>query len=126
MSWNIQFRPDEHIIESVYTGTINPCELEQSINETLTASAAHSCARFLVDGTSMLGGHTPMDLHTNMERAIKFPFPETFHEAMVLPPKAPLEIVKNMEFWAAGMRLRGFDVQIFIERASALSWLRGC
>ena len=126
MPWNIRFCPDDRIIESMYTGMINPADLEQSINETLAASAKHACARFLVDGTSMQGGHTPMDLHTNMERAIKFPFPEPFHEALVLPPKAPLEMVKNMEFWAAGLRLRGYDVQIFIERAPALSWLRGC
>lgn len=124
MPWNIQFRPEDRIIESIYSGMIDPCELEQSIKETLAASAAHGCARFLVDGSAMLGGHTPMDLHTNMELAIKFPFPEPFHEALVLPPKAPLEMVKNMEFWAAGLRLRGYDVQIFIERALALNWLR--
>jgi hypothetical protein len=124
MPWTIRFHAGERIIETEYTGTINPCELEQSIRETLAASAAHGCARFLVDGTAMLGGHTPVDLHTNMELAIKFPFPEPFHEALVLPPKAPTEMVKNMEFWAAGLRLRGFDVQIFIERAPARNWLR--
>jgi len=124
MPWTVQFRTDERIIETVYSGMINPCELEQSILETLEASAAHSCARFLVDGTALQGGHTTMDLHTHMEKALSASFAEPFHEALVLPPKAPLEIAQNMEFWAASLRLRGYDVQIFIERTQALNWLR--
>jgi hypothetical protein len=125
MPWTIRFLAAERIVETLYSGMINPCELEQSITETLAASKTHACARFLVDGTAMQGGHSAMDLHTNMEKALKTSFPEPFHEALVLPPKAPLEIVENMQFWAAGLRLRGYDVQIFIERAQALNWLRG-
>ena len=126
MPWTIEFRAADRIVETVYSGMISPCELEQSIRETLAFAAARACARFLVDGTAMLGGHSTMDLHANMEQAIKAPFAEPFHEAMVLPPKAPQEIVQNMEFWAGGMRLRGYNVQIFIERTQALQWLRNC
>ena len=124
MPWTIRFLAEERIVEMVYSGMINPRELEQSITEALAASKTHACARFLADGTAMLGGHTTSDLYTHMEQAIKISFPEPFREALVLPPKAPLEIVENMQFWAAGLRLRGYDVQIFIERAQALNWLR--
>lgn len=124
MPWIIRFLAEERVVETVYSGMISPYELEQSITETLAASAAHASARFLVDGAAMQGGHTTSDLYTHMEKAIKFGFAEPFREALVLPPRAPLEIVQNMQFWPAGLRLRGYDVQIFIERAQALNWLR--
>jgi len=89
---------------------------------TILVHAAERTVETVYSG--MQGGHTTSDLYTNMEKALKFRFPGPFHEAPVLPPKAPPEIVQNMEFWAAGLRLRGYDVRIFIERAQALNWLR--
>jgi hypothetical protein len=124
MTWHLQFRQTGGLIETIYSGTISPPELEASVLATLALSAEKKASRFLVDGRAMQGGHTMMDLYAQMETVLKHSFAEPPHEAIVLAPEAPAEVAENIEFWAAALRLRGYDVQIFIERAQALAWLQ--
>lgn len=124
MPWHVEYIEAGRVIEMVYTGIVSPGELDDSIRTVLAMADAKSTARMLADVTGMLGGHTPLDLHAKMESALQHDFAEPIREALVLPPKAPAKVLENVEFWVAGLRLRGMDVQIFLERAPALAWLR--
>jgi hypothetical protein len=55
MPFDIQYRQEDRIIEVVYTGVVNPADLEQSVQTTIALADEKSTARFLVDGTSMRG-----------------------------------------------------------------------
>jgi len=123
MPWSIEYHDAGRIIEVVYSGMVRVVDLESSINATLAMADEKSTARMLVDVSAMQGGHTMMDLYAKMESAAPHPFVEPLREALILAPKAPPNVLENVEFWAAGLRLRGIDVQIFVERDSAVKWL---
>lgn len=123
MPWQVTFHPDPAVVELNYDGMVSPGELGESVAAVIALSERHGCAHFLTDGTRMQGGHSMLDLYAQMEQILKSPFTAPFREALVMPPGAPAEVVENMDFWASGLRLRGFDVEIFLDRSLALRWL---
>jgi hypothetical protein len=124
MPWKIDYLEDHRVIAVTFSGMVSGAELDRCIEEMQRIASARGTARFLADGSSIEGGHTLIDLYGRLESVVRFPFAEPFMEALVLAPQSPATIVKNMEFWAGAMRQRGFSVQTFVERASALKWLR--
>jgi hypothetical protein len=121
MPWKVKVHKDKLVIETTYSGLINPDELKAAVYETLNQAQLHGAGLLLGDCTTLVGGHSVIDLYylaaamkeNNMRFIIK--------EAVILP-KCPGSI-ETVKFWENISLNEGLMVQVFTDRKSAMDWL---
>lgn len=124
MPWCAKILADVPVIETFYSGILTPAELNAAAQETLVLARAHGTNLLLGNCTALEGGHSIVDLFRLAEDLAKSGVGRTLKEA-VLPPVAPGEAVKHVQFWETICRNRGIRVRVFADRQAALDWLIG-
>jgi hypothetical protein len=124
MPWRVVFCPEKGVIETVYSGDLDPVELREAVDATLLLSQEHSASRFLGDCSGLLGGHSVFDLYGLVEFLQSVGFPDGFKEALLVPPEQAAN-APDFEFWETACLNRGFEVRMFTDRADAMDWLAG-
>ena len=123
MPWHTHYHADTCIVETVYSGSLTPTEVERAVRGTLALGVEHSATRFLTDCAGLTGGHSITDLYGMLEILLSSGLPYTVREAVVLPPSSDPVAAENVSFWELACRNRGINVRVFLDRVSAFAWL---
>lgn len=121
MAWQVTVLAHHPVVELVYSGTVPPADLSESVQATMARVRASGCMRVLCDCSLMEGGHSFVDLFSLVESITAAPEALQFREAIVLPEVAPSGA--SVRFWEMACSNRGLRVSIFMDRPSALAWL---
>ena len=122
MPWDARYVAEPGIVETTFSGRVDPTELRQAALTSLEHGKKNGTSRFLVDCSRLEGGHSVVDLYGLLELLVADP-PSGFREAVLMPHlPAPRQ---EVEFWEMSCANRGLLVRIFSEREPALTWLLG-
>lgn len=124
MTHQVEFRKEQAIIETVYTGNANILEVFAAIRENLALSKQYQTHRFLVDCCLLVDEKGKVfenyEVGTYLGKLIP-EFPRGFREAMILPSSPTA--AQNLRFFETVARNRGINVRVFDTREEALAWL---
>jgi hypothetical protein len=124
MPCTVEYLEADRIVAASFAGIVGVQELDNAIDEIMRLTSVHGTARFLVDVSALAGGHTIINLNARLDGITRYEFAEPVREALVVAPGASVVAVANTDYWAGALRQRGFNVQTFVARDSALKWLR--
>jgi hypothetical protein len=111
----------EGYVESVYAGVVRPDELEQAVLRAVDLARKSGIFRFYTDLTGLAGGHSVGDLFALIAGLEQQGLPRTLREAIVLSGTSLA--AKEVQFYEDACRNRGWNIRIFPDRESALTWL---
>ena len=121
MPWKCSILADHPILETSYSGSLTPQELDTAINETLVMAESTSTTLLLGNCMDLVGGHSITDLYFFAETVAGHPAIASIKEALLLPSlSASSEMV---EFWETACLNRGIRVRVFHDRQPAIDWL---
>ena len=109
------------VIESVYSGTVSPEELERAVVAAVEFARQSGTWRFYTDVTGLTGGHSVGDLFAVVGLLERLGLPRTLREAILVPPTTVAGL--DIQFYEDACRNRGWNVRLFTERECALEWL---
>ncbi len=121
MPTSIKYLADLKIVESNYSGVVTPDELQQSMANGIELTTREKTGLILSDCTTMLEGHSVVDIFYFLSKIDRSVISHITKEAMILPldPKA----AENVKFYETTCQNRGLNVRSFDDRESALAWL---
>ena len=121
MEWDLSYQPSEEIIYIRTRGTLEINAATQMRNEGAKLIKRHDCKRILLD-------HTLLDKNalTTMET---FDLPKIYDALGISRAiKMALVVTPNMKtklkFYETVCRNNGYSVMLFLDRESALEWLK--
>jgi len=120
MPWNLIHHHDLQVIETCYSGMMQPQELRAAFDGTVALGRQHNVKLYLANYSELQGGHSVVDLYglaDLLAKCVTVPFTEA-----VLMPQLTANH-EDVKFWETACRNRGMNVQIFAEKARALAWL---
>jgi len=121
MPWKCSILAEHPILETTYSETLTPPELEAAIGETLAMAESTNTTLLLGNCLDLVGGHSITDLYFFVDTVADHPAISTIKEALLLPSlSASSDMV---EFWETACLNRGIRVRLFHDRQSALDWL---
>ena len=120
MPCTIVYLEDAQAVEATYSGRLSAQEFRAGVESALALAAAHRCRRFLTDCTALESGPSVADLYEAVEH-LEGVVARPIREAILLP--AASQAADGVSFWETATRNRGFAVQAFVDRESALAWL---
>lgn len=121
MPWKTIIPADLPIIETCYMGDLTRADLFDAARTTLALGKEHGRTLFLGDCTELTAGPSVFDLYYLAREISLNNTSRTLKEAVILPNISAF--LENLRFWETIGRNRGFMVQIFRERKTALEWL---
>ena len=122
MSWNINYSEELGIIEITYTGDVTGFDLLEATAARISMQKETGATLVLADASQSLDGPPTMDLYNLPDRI--YPDHESRRDtriAFILPKhKNSRELAT---FFQTAARNRGWIIELFEDRKSALSWL---
>jgi hypothetical protein len=119
----IRFLEPERVIESLYSGVVVGSDFDGAVDEAIRLARHHGRFVFLSDLTDLARGPSPGDLFAMVQMLEARDLPRTLREALVVPHASPEKA--DVQFYEDACRNRGWDIRLFPDRASALTWLTG-
>jgi hypothetical protein len=110
-----------NIIDTVLVGRVTIDEMKETIRESIQMARDHDTHRFLVDCCSLTKGGTIVQLYSLGDFYLEIDVMPGTKQAIVLS-NTP-EIQRDIRFYETATRNRGFDVQLFTDRSTAIAWL---
>lgn len=123
MPWQTKVHSNPLIVETLYAGLLTPSELTDAVQETIKLVHTTGATRLLADCTTLLGGHSIVDLYRVAESLDKDFASHSLREALLLPANAIA--AEQVQFWETTCFNRGIQAKVFHDRPSALVWLNG-
>ncbi|HET8734325.1 MAG TPA: hypothetical protein VFM45_11215 [Anaeromyxobacteraceae bacterium] len=111
------------IVHLEYEETVSPEELLRAAQEAFAVALGTGKCLFFADLTHVRGGHSPIDLLRIVDLFESHSVPRSMREAVLLPAEGAA--TPNARFFEDACQNRGWNVRIFSDRATALSWLQG-
>ncbi len=121
MPWSIVEPPGSEIVEVIYSGTIPPPELAAVVKQLLDRLEKKERVRMLTDLTTLVGGHSIVDLYVLVDEIHRRGLAGRYREAIILPKAAATAEMAG--FWETACTNRGIEVRLFTDRAKAMAWL---
>lgn len=121
MPWYVEFHNDQGIVETIYEGLLSPIELQAAIGAALAVGREKAATRYLSDCLRMEGGHSIVDLSKMVDLIDGQGVSRSVRVAVLFAPES--DVTEMVKFWKTCAGNRGFKVQLFLERESALTWL---
>lgn len=121
MPWSIYYDEKTKIIETKYDGLMSGKEVEAAAKETLDLGREKNTNLYLGDCTTLQQSKSLFDIYSLMKCLLNLKVEKNNREAIILPEfKMTAELLQFYETLALN---RGFQVKIFADRETALSWL---
>ncbi len=122
MPWSVKHNPSLGIIEEVFTGQMKMSELKESVSQRIVLEKETGITKVLVDASELVLDATifevlnlPDKFYSSQEAS------RVTHMALVLPTSPKTK--EDAEFYETACLNRGWYVQIFSDRQSAVEWL---
>jgi hypothetical protein len=122
MPWQATLADNSAFVELIYSGNVGPKELQEALAAAADLSRRSKAALFLADCSSMIGGHSLMDLFHLISTFPENGINRLHKEAILLPENE--SAMENVRFFEVACQNRGFNVRSFRTRRDALAWLR--
>ena len=125
MPWAYQIKPDIHIVEVSYQGTITASELEQSTAELIALEKREGLTRFLIDVETMELAST-----ASLFDVLNLPARQYVEEGADRSGRVAVLLSESSQardaarFYETACLNRGWSARVFREREQAISWLR--
>ena len=122
MPWETKIveKPNKYV-EIIYSGTVSPEELYMALEKCVLLSKENNTKLFLADLTTMIGGHSVMDLYGLIALFEALKIERDIKEAVIMGPLQ--DSAEEIRFYETACKNRGFNVRIFAEKNKALAWL---
>jgi hypothetical protein len=121
MPWEARYLAQERVVETSYSGSLDPRELRDAIETTIRMAGENGTTRFLADLSTLEGGHSIVDLSESVARFEALGVARDMREALVLPDLASSS--ESARFYETACQNRGWNVRVFPDRTTALAWL---
>lgn len=122
MPYEVKLNADDQIIDLTYSGIVTPSELKTAFDEALLISLQNGIQTFFADCTTMVGGHSVIDLYFLISLYESCGLPRGSKEALLLPSlKSSAEEVK---FYETACLNQGYNIKIFTDSNEAFTWLK--
>lgn len=121
MPWRVSLNPELPVVETLYSGLLNPAELSDAVRATVSALLEHGLTRVLSDCTELEGGHSITDLYFLADAVLASGLSQVMKEAVLMPSRHDPAV--NAQFWETLCVNRFFSVRLFKERVAAIEWL---
>ncbi|MEI6765993.1 MAG: hypothetical protein WCM76_10150 [Bacteroidota bacterium] len=121
MAVKICYHEDIKVVETVYVGPFPKDELFNSVTQTLEFALEKNTLLLLGDCKGLSDNGSLVDIYSLAEYYLTIFESHKFKEAIILPENK--EAAKNLKFYETTCINRGFDVKVFSDRESAVSWL---
>jgi hypothetical protein len=122
MAVKIRYHEDIKVVETVYIGPFPKDELFNSVNQTLEFALEKKTLLLLGDCQALSENSSLVDVYSLAEYYLTIFESHKFKEAIILPKDK--EVARNLKFYETTCINRGFDVKVFSDRESAISWLK--
>ncbi len=120
MAWELNYFKDERYIETIYTGIVEPLDLDAAFMGAYNMAKNYNTYKFLTDCTSLEGGHSVADLY-HLISEHKDTMDRSYREALILPKMAASQTEVN--FYETVCQNHGFKAKVFFNKEEALKWL---
>jgi hypothetical protein len=121
MPWKTKLNDAPKYIEITYSGNVTTQELYMALENSVLISRENNINLFLADCTTMLGGHTVIDLYGLISMFETLKIDSEAKEAVIMTSLH--ETADEINFYETACKNRGFNVRIFKQREEAISWL---
>ena len=122
MPYSIKHNPLPDFIELMLRGATTGTDLREATTKCISLGKQIGSTRFLVDATGASLAASMIDIYNlPADQYEKEDFDRQNRVAVILPVSA--EARKAAEFYETVCRNRGWCVQVFLERQSAIHWL---
>jgi hypothetical protein len=121
MPWKTRLIENPKYIEIIYSGIVTPQQLYMALESSVSLSRENKTELFLADCTTMVGGHTAVDLYGLISLFEKLEIGRTAKEAVIM--LTVQESADEIRFYETACKNRGFNVKLFNNREEAVKWL---
>jgi hypothetical protein len=121
MTIKSEFIEELKIIDSVFNEKVTIVEMKEAVKESVQLAREHNTNLFLVDCSRLKKGGTIVQLYSLGDFYLEIDVMPGTKQAIVLSDTP--ETQRDIRFYETAMRNRGFDVQVFPDRPSAIAWL---
>ena len=122
MSWSVKYNPALGIIEEVFGGLMTMSELEESVSQRICLEKETGAKKVLVDASDLTLDATIVEVYSLPNKLYEDQEASRLtHMALVLPTSPKTK--EAAEFYQTACFNRGWKVEMFPDRESALNWL---
>ena len=121
MPVTVTYVKEAGVVEMVFSGGVDPGELDAILTHAGAVAAENLTNRFLVDCRELAAGGSAFDVLALAGLLASFPAGIIEREAVMLPLDAAA--AEQIEFFETACRNRGLDVRVFDDRDKALGWV---
>jgi hypothetical protein len=121
MPWTVNFLEDRKVVETKFTGDLEPIEVRDAVVASLDIATKNDTYLYLADCTRLKESGSLLDIY-ELGKFIETLAPDRKIKEAVIIPKTN-RAVGDLKFYETLTVNRGFNVRLFEEREEGLQWL---
>jgi hypothetical protein len=122
MPWTYEYNSTLQIVDVIHTGKVTAHELRESVSEFIRLEEEKGLNRFFIDATEMELASSLIDIYDMPTKQFIEQKADRMGRVAIIPPSNP-KTKEDVRFFETVCKNRGWMVNIFTNRETAVKWL---